>query len=154
MKTEDLVEIYYLFIRTCAEYCSVAFGSSLTLEQTNKISNIEKTCFRIILNEMYIGYLPACEMLGIQPITERRQHRMLSYAKKCINHPTNARFFPVNENVHSNPLIRKREPFQVNFARTEAYKKSTIPHCQRLLNVHFGEKEEGVGQREGGKRGE
>ena len=81
---------------------------------------------------------------------------MLSYAKKCINHPNNARFFLVNDNLNLNPLIRKWEPFQVNFARTEAYKKSTILHCQRLLNVHFGEKEDEVGEKEGegGRRGE
>ena len=138
---EDLVEIYCLFIRSCAEYCSVAFGSSLTVEQTNKLSNIEKTCFRIILNEMYVGHIPACEMLGVQPITERRQIRMLTFAKKCAKHPTNARFFPPNENLGVNPLVRSREPFKVNFARTESYRKSTIPHCQRLLNDHFGERE-------------
>ena len=31
----------------------------------------------------------------------------------------------------------KREPFYVNFARTEQYKKSAIPQCQRALNAYF-----------------
>ena len=48
---EDLIEIYCLFIRSRAEYCSVAFGSSLSQEQSNKITNIENTCLRIILQE-------------------------------------------------------------------------------------------------------
>jgi hypothetical protein len=30
--------------------------------------------------------------------------------------------------------IRSREPFEVNFGRTEAYRRSTIPYCQRMLN--------------------
>ena len=38
--TEDLIEIYCLFVRSCAEYCSVVFNSSLTQEQTKKIENI------------------------------------------------------------------------------------------------------------------
>ena len=37
VKTEDLAEIYILFIRSIVEYCSVVFHSSLTLEQANKL---------------------------------------------------------------------------------------------------------------------
>ena len=40
---EDLLEIYCLFIRSTAEYCSAVFASSLTLEQEQKLTNIEKT---------------------------------------------------------------------------------------------------------------
>ena len=94
VSVEDLLEIYCLFVRSKAEYCSVVFASSLTLEQKKKLENIEKTCLRIILQEMYIGYPEACEMLAILPLTARREARMLSYAKKCVKHPTNATFFP------------------------------------------------------------
>ena len=119
---EDLLEIYCLFVRSKAEYCSVVFASSLTLDQKKKLENIEKTCLRIILQEMYIGYTEACEMLSISPISARREARMLNYAKKCVKHPTNARFFPRNPNHSVNPLIREREPFKVNFTRTETYR--------------------------------
>ena len=67
---EDLVEIYCLFIRSRAEYCSMAFALSLTVEQKNKLTNIEKTCLRLILQEMYIGYSEACEMTGLTPISQ------------------------------------------------------------------------------------
>ena len=59
ISVEDLVETYCLFVKSCAEYCSVAFGSSVTLEQTTKLTNIEKTSLRIILQEMYVGYADA-----------------------------------------------------------------------------------------------
>ena len=124
----------------------MVFASSLTLEQKKKLENIEKTCLRIILQEMYIGYPEACEMLAILPLTARREARMLSYAKKCVKHPTNARFFPRNPNNNVNPFIREREPFLVNFVRTENYRKSTIPTCQRLLNSYYGEHPERLGQ--------
>ena len=34
---DDLIEMYSLFIRSTAEYCSVVFHSSLTVEQTDKL---------------------------------------------------------------------------------------------------------------------
>ena len=40
VRTEDLLEIYSLFIRSRSEYCAVAFHSSLTQEQSRKIENI------------------------------------------------------------------------------------------------------------------
>ena len=85
-------------------------------------------------------------MLAISPITARRESRMLSYAKKCIKHPTNARFFPRNANYYASPFIREREPFKVNFTRTEVYCKSTVPTCQRLLNSYYMEHPERLGK--------
>ena len=35
--TEDLIEIYMLYIRSIAEYCSTAFHSTLTTQQKNKL---------------------------------------------------------------------------------------------------------------------
>ena len=106
-------------------------------------------------------------MLAISSITKRRDARLLSYAKKCTRHPTNKRFFPRNPNQLVEPQIRQREPFKVNFTRTEIYKKSTIPTCQRLLNDYYMEHperlwngrahggmprgEEGEGRRRGGE---
>ena len=57
--------------------------------------------------------------------------------------------------------IRQSEKYVVNFARTENYRKTSVPYCQRLLNKHNmmedeeggeQENEEGGGhsQREGG----
>ena len=43
---EDLIEIYCLFVRSCAEYCSVVFHSSMTQEQSKKIENIQKTSLK------------------------------------------------------------------------------------------------------------
>ena len=151
LSVEDLLEIYCLFVWSKAEYCSVAFAPSLTLEQIRKLENIEKTCLRIILQEMY------CKMLGISSVTERRQNRLLGFAKKCIRPPTNRRFYPRNENQLAQTLIRQREPVKVNFTRTEAYKQSTIPTCQRLLNQYYMEHPDRLGhvpEPGGGLRGE
>ena len=43
VSTEDLIEIYVLFIRSIAEYCSVAFHSSMTKENSEELEQIQKT---------------------------------------------------------------------------------------------------------------
>ena len=48
--------------------------------------------------------------------------------------------FPVNPNLGNDIDIRNREQFKVNFARTNAYKNSALPFCQRLLNDYHRDK--------------
>ena len=50
ISTDDLITIYVLFIRSIAEYCSVAFHSSLTDEQENKLESIQCTSLRVTLD--------------------------------------------------------------------------------------------------------
>ena len=135
VKTEDLVEIYILFIRSIVEYCSVVFHSSLTVEQTNKLENIQKTCLKIILDDSYIDYPAALEMCGLETLASRRQQRCLNFALKAVKHPKNRRLLPTNT-VNTEHIVREREKFAVNFARTSSYQNSAIPFCQKLLNQH------------------
>ena len=139
VRFEDLLDIYTLFIRSVTEYCAVAFHSRLTLEQSDKLESIQRTCLKVILGEMYVGYQAALEMCGLQTLHQRRLQRCLDFAEKCIKHPRLKRLFPLNEktSVH---YLRDEEVFKVNFAKTETYKKSTIPFCQRLLNDYVKKK--------------
>ena len=137
VSTKDLIETYVLFIRSVTEYCAVAFHSSLTIEQTTDIERIQKTCLKIILNEEYTSYSAALELTGLQTLKDRREKRCLNFARKCVKHPTNKRFFPLNKNLNLDNNIRNREKFTVNYARTAAYERSAIPYCQRLLNSYY-----------------
>ena len=132
---EDLLEVYKLFIRSCTEYCSVAFHSSLTIEQSDKLERIQKTCLRVILGEMYVSYSAALEMTGLQTLFSRREKRCLDFPLKCLTNNRTSRLFPLKP-VH-NQDVRENEIFTVNFAKTSTYKKSAIPFCQGLLNQHF-----------------
>ena len=125
---EDLIVIYVLFIRSVTEYCSVAFHSSLTVEQKTDLERIQKTCLKIILVENYVDYEAALEMTGLQTLFDRREKRCLDFALKCIEHPVNNKQFPLNKNVDNVQKIRSRELFEVNFCRTETYRKSAIPY--------------------------
>ena len=129
---EDLLDIYKLFIKSVPDYCAVAFHSSLTLEQSSKIEQIQKVCPKVILGDMYISYTSALEMSGLKQLSYRREDRCLDFAKKCVKHPKNNRLFPIRKTTAKN--IRREETFEVNFASGGKYQKSAIPYCQRLLN--------------------
>ena len=126
VKTEDLLDIYILFIRSCTEYCAAVFHSRLTLEQSYKLERIQKVCLRIILGEMYVDYESALEMCGLTLLSERREDRCLSFSLKCVKHPRNKRLYPLTQ--HKNDA-KNKEKFTVNFAGGEAYKNLTIPYC-------------------------
>ena len=136
--TKDLLDVYKLFIRSCAEYCSSAFHSSLTLEQSNTIERIQRTCLKVILGEMYLSYTSALEICGLETLHNRRETRCLEFSKRCLKNERTKRLFPLNPSGHMG--VRSHELFSVNFARTTSYKNSTIPYCQRLLNEHFATK--------------
>ena len=136
VSTEDLLDIYILHIRSVTEYCSVAFHSRLTVEQAHTLERIQKVCLRIILSEMYIDYETALEMCGLQSLSSRREKRCLNFSLKCLKHPRNFNLFPLNTRKNGHTFVPS-ERFLVNRAKTETYKKSAIPFCQRLLNQHF-----------------
>ena len=156
VKTEDLLELFQLFIRSCAEYCSVAFHSSLTAAESKSLERLQSTCLKVILQENYISYSQALEMTGLESLYDRRVAKCLNFSIKCTKHPRNSRFFPLNSNLENsakcnldsnlNPINdtqchdRGKEQFHVNHGRTEDYRMSAIPYCQRLLNSHFKDK--------------
>ena len=137
---DDLLDVYKLFIRSCIEYCSVAFHSSLTIELSDKLERIQKTCLRVILGEMYIGYSAALEMSGLDTLFSRREKRCIDFSLKCLKNKRLAKAFPLKP-AHGQDT-RESEMFTVNFARTSTYRDSAIPYCQRLLNEHYKSKNE------------
>ena len=127
VKTEDLLDVYKLFIRSLLEYCCVVWHSRLNHDASADLERVQKTCLKIILGELYSSYESALEMTGLETLDSRREMRCLSFARKCIKHPKHKNMFPLNHNG-------TKEKFVVNFARTETYKESSIPYMLRLLN--------------------
>ena len=109
VSTEDLIEIYVLFIRSIAEYCSVAFHSSLTIENSDKQEQIQKICLKVILGEMYVGYFEAPKMCGLKLLSDRRKDHCLDFARKGLKHPKNSMLFPLKQhNEETQHDIRNR----------------------------------------------
>ena len=146
VSTEDLIEIYTLFIRSRAEYLSVVWHSSLTAQQTNKIENIQRTSLKIILGDNYVDYPAALEMTALENLSLRRQRRCLAFSKNSLKYPVGQSLFPKNLDHGQN--VRARETFVVNFAHTESYKKSAVPYCQQLLNDDHWARESAARERE------
>ena len=147
---ENLLHIYKQFIRSKLEYCSVAFHSSLTLQQSKAIERCQAVCLRIILQDSYESYESALVKTGFKKLSTRRYDRCLDFSLKCLKHKQNRRMFPANPNLQNGIDLRQRERFHVNFARTKTYQNSAIPFCQNLLNTHFARlQEEGEGGGDG-----
>ena len=142
LSRQKLINIYCLFIRSSAEYCSVVWHENLTIAQSNAIERIQVVALKIIhgkdfprKEDGHCDYIELLRLCNLSSLFERRNKRMLSFGKKCITHPTLSRIFPLNtEDVHN---VRNHEIFHVNYTRTSAYQNSAIPAIQRRLNQHF-----------------
>ena len=136
VRYQDLIHIYILYIRSVLEYCSVLWHSTLTVEQSQAIERVQKTCLKIILGSEYTSYSDALGYTGLELLSERREARCLQFGLKCLVHPVHHRMFPANPQLESDSRIRQQEHFVVNKARTESYKLSAIPYIQRKLNQY------------------
>lgn len=129
LPTEELIEIYILFIRCMVEYCCVVWHSSITEEESTDIERVQKAASRIILGEAFTDYSSALELTGLDKLRDRRTQLSLAFAKKCVKN--NDDLFPLNiKTVNTRP----HEKYFVTPARTERLAKSTVPYLQRLLN--------------------
>ena len=124
VKEEDLLNIYVLYIRSLLEYCSTVWHSTLTVEQSKNIENVQKLSLRIILGSEYVGYAEALRWSGLDSLNERREHKCLVFGLKSLVHPVHHKMFPVNPET-SLLATRKREHFTVNWAKSESYRQST-----------------------------
>ena len=43
----------------------------MVVVESNKLEQIQKTCLKVILGDMYISYAAALEMCGLKPLSER-----------------------------------------------------------------------------------
>ena len=142
VSTEDLLEIFIIFIRSVLEYCCVVWHSSLTLEQKDDLELVQLVCLKVILGDNCVDYYAALEMTGLEELPIRREAICLSFAQKCTKHPKHQHKFslnnPMEQVVPTGHLyqLRGRELFTENFARSAHYQKSAIPYLQRLLNKH------------------
>ena len=84
---------------------------------------------------MYMDYESALEMSGLDTLSSRREKRCLDFALKCLKHPRNSRLFPFNTKTHGQAQ-KAKEVVEVNWARTDSYRMSTIPYIQQMLNDH------------------
>ena len=94
---EEMIDIYYLYIRSVVEQSAVVWHSSLTKGEQLDIERVQKVALRIILKDEYTGYSDALEMTGIETLKARRGKLCLNFAKKCVKSSLTSDMFPLNE---------------------------------------------------------
>ena len=104
------------------------------LSQQPNTGTGKKVSLKIVLGLNYNSYEDALEVTSLKSLKDRRQDKSLKFALKSLKHPINKKMFPMNEQENTQNT-RNHEKFHVNFAHTEAYKRSAIPSLQRLLNL-------------------
>ena len=135
---DDLIDVYCLYVRSLLEYCCVVWHSTLTLEQSADLERVQKTSLKIILGDRYSGYSESLKICNLQTLSSRRENRCLTFGIKAVKHAKHTKLFPLSD--ESDHDLRRVEKFQVNYARTSAYKLSSVPYIQRLLNKHYSDK--------------
>ena len=130
--TDDLVNIYILYIRSLVEQNVAVWNSNITQEDIEDIERVQKVAFRIILKESYDSYEDALNFLDLEKLQVRRLELCLRFAKKCLKNEKTATMFPLNRNYNSR--VRSSEKYEVNFAHNNRLRDSSIPFLQRLLN--------------------
>ena len=135
---EDLIHIYILYVGAylnIALWCGL-WHSTLTVEMSQNLENVQKLCLKVIMGHQYDGYQNALEFCGLSSLSDRREQKCLKYGLKSLLHPTHSKMFPVNPHVLKNSnSARNSEHFKVYWAKSESYPTSPIPHIQRMLNV-------------------
>ena len=128
----DLINIYCLYIRSVAEYCSVVWSSSITEGESIELERIQKVALRIILKEDYVTYTNALRVTNLETLKDRRRLLLKRIALKCTKNPKTQDMFPTRQNIKN---LRNTEKFQVTRAKTDRLAYSAIPTMQRVLNM-------------------
>ena len=94
LSRKKLLQIYALFVRSAAEYCSVVWHDNLTQGQTYAIERLQIVSLKIILgsdspkkDDGHFDYEKALTLCDLKSLFSRREARTVSFGKKFIQHP-------------------------------------------------------------------
>ena len=131
--TNDLKQIYILFVRSILEHSATVWHSSLTQENIDDLERVQKSALKIILQDKYRTYKQGLAQLNLETLVDRRENLCLNFALKCVKHEKLRHMFPINDKTHGMET-RTEERFEVQFAKTGRLQKSPIIFMQKLLN--------------------
>ena len=129
VNTEDLVNIYILYIRSILEQSCVVWSYSITNEEKSDLERVQRVACKIILQDKYLSYDQALRDLNLDSLEVRRKSLCLKFAKRSVKHKKAKELFPLNEDS------RNRDVYKVQFAKRSRLRDSSIPQLQRALNL-------------------
>ena len=129
---EQLKTIYTLYIRSVLEQSAVVWHSSLTQENSEDLSRVQKSACKIILKNKYESYEKSLEVLDLQDLSDRRQNLCKDFATKAARNQS----LGFSRHTKSHPMnTRNQSIYEVSHCNTERLLHSAIPQMQRLLNT-------------------
>ena len=100
-KTDDLKNIYVLYVRSQLEQNCVVWHSSLTEQDKNDLERVQRSALKIILGEGYESYTKALNTLNLVTLEERREYLCLNFARRCTKNEKTQKMFPLKSKVHN-----------------------------------------------------
>ena len=133
--TEDMKNIYILFVRSLLEQSATVWHSSLTQGNIDDLERVKKSAFKIILGNEYTSYEKSLVKLDMETLYIRREPLCLNFALKCLKNPKNVGRFPLNEKKH---VMGTRNPdtYIVQHALNGRLQDSPVIYMQSLLNEY------------------
>ena len=131
VENRDILAVYFSIIRSVIEYASVTYHSMLTAEQSNALESLQRMCIRLIFGWKQ-SYESVRQEEHIELLKTRREEKCLTFANKCVSHPTFKNWFPLeHDKGHSLRAVPKYAVPCFNFLR---YDRSPLNYMRRLLN--------------------
>ena len=94
----DLKDVFLKQIRSVLEFGVPVWNSGLTKEDSYDIERIQKSFMHIVLDERYLNYASALDIMGMESLAERIQI-CKNFAIKAAKHPKHSSWFKTNEPV-------------------------------------------------------
>ena len=129
---EDMIHIYTLFVRSALEHSSSVWHRNLTKENENDLERVQKSAFRIILNNEYISYENALNTLRIETLTNRREVLFRKFSIKSLQVKQMNTILVRNENTEY-MNTRNKEKYKIQNTNTERFQKSTGIQMQHVI---------------------
>ena len=131
------IEVYFytMKIRSILEYAAPVFTSMLTQKNISDIERIQKTVLKVLLQEDYISYTNACNIMMTTSLEQRRENLSLKFALSCLSNPKHTHLFKQRQSQFYN--IRNIRSYEEPYCTSKRHYSSPIPYLTRLLNEHF-----------------
>ena len=129
----DKKQIYISYVRSALEQSCQVWNSRLTEQNIEDLERVQKSALRIILNNQYVNYNDALEIVDLETLEERRKYLCLKFAKNSLHGQKTQKMFPLKRKIQN---TIKGEKFHVKNAKKDRLRKSAIPYMQRLLNQY------------------
>ena len=116
------------------EYAAPVWHPGLTQQQHQRLESIQKRCCRIILGAEYVSYASALQRLHLSSLYDGREMLTLRFGRSLLRSPDHRDMLPPTMGQLHGRNTRNSHKLRNIRAKTERYRKSTIPYIVRRLN--------------------